>query len=408
MHWQARLPEPKPGASVETVGEGAGLAEKRPFALDVDEGQDVLFLRGPQVARTIPIPGRMVSSTLERFGSQLLLGNLALFAVGLAAAAWLAHRMTRPLAALAATAERVGEGDFGATVDARGPGASAERASGRIASDEVTRAVASFNRMSSRLADLDRENRRLAEAEQLSELGDVARGLAHSLRNPLNALGLSIERLGARVPEDDSSADLVDGSRRQIRRIDGALRSFLALASSGGVESEPVDVAALARETALEALHDAAGARGGAEAARAPRIEVDSAAGERFLVSGVAAELKAILQALVVNACEATRSAEAYGGLVKIRLAPGRGERGDGLTVVVEDDGPGIPESVRARLFTPHVTTKAHGSGMGLFLAHRLATARYGGALRLEARDVSEGGGTRAVVELGDRIRSGA
>jgi C4-dicarboxylate-specific signal transduction histidine kinase len=70
------------------------------------------------------------------------------------------------------------------------------------------------------------------------------------------------------------------------------------------------------------------------------------------------------------------------------------------VRVTIDDDGPGLPEEVRARLFTPHLTTKANGSGMGLFLAHRIATARYGGRLELAAR---EAGGTSAVLELGSR-----
>ena len=63
----------------------------------------------------------------------------------------------------------------------------------------------------------------------------------------------------------------------------------------------------------------------------------------------------------------------------------------------VEDDGPGLPASVRERLFQPHVTTKSTGAGMGLFLAHRIATSRLGGSLQLDDR---EGGGTLAVLEL--------
>jgi signal transduction histidine kinase len=68
----------------------------------------------------------------------------------------------------------------------------------------------------------------------------------------------------------------------------------------------------------------------------------------------------------------------------------------------VEDDGTGLPAAVRERLFTPHVTTKPSGSGMGLFLAHRIATSRYGGGLRLEDRLPS---GTRATVTLRDRAK---
>ena len=375
LHWKTR--DGKPVTELFERREALSPEESQRFSIAADTTEDRLFVRSPSLERAIPIPHDEVASTLDRFGSRLFLGSVALLALGLAATALLAHRMSRPLAELAHTAERVGTGELGLVV--------AEPRGG--ARDEVGRAVASFNSMSHRLAELDHENRRLAEAEQLSELGEVARGLAHSLRNPLNALGLTIERLGARAGDDESASGLVDGSRRQIRRIDGALRSFLALASAGAAQSQAVDVAALAREVVLEALQDVR---------RGARIEVDSAAGERLEVLGVDAELKAVLQALVVNACEAA-AAGGDGAQVVVHLCE---RSGGGVRVEVRDNGSGVSGAVRERLFEPHVTTKPHGSGMGLFLAHRLATARYGGALRLED---GETGGTVAILELGDR-----
>ena len=390
-------PGPKaaaPRLATEVAPEGSELNGPGPqllkMVLETDAARDVLFVRGPQVQRAIRIPKAEVASTLDRFGSQLLLGNLALLAAGLLAAAVVAHRLTRPLASLTEAAERLGEGELGAAV-------AVDR------DDEIGRTIAAFNRMSARLAELDRENRRLAAAEQLSELGEVARGLAHSLRNPLNALGLAIEQAGA-------PAEVVEGSRRQIRRMDGALRSFLALASAGSAQAEPVDLGQLAREVALEALQDNSGR---------VRIEVEartSADGTaRLSVSGVPAELKAVLQALVVNAVEASPA----GGQVMIRLVPGEPS---GVRLQIDDEGAGLPEAVRLRLFEPHVTTKAHGSGMGLFLAHRLVSGRYAGDLRLEPRpEVAAGAdgvsgtlgasaatgasGTRATLDVGDRVR---
>jgi signal transduction histidine kinase len=73
---------------------------------------------------------------------------------------------------------------------------------------------------------------------------------------------------------------------------------------------------------------------------------------------------------------------------------------GTSVRLTVEDEGPGLPSEVRSRLFTPHVTTKPSGSGMGLFLAYRIATARYGGSLVLEERVPR---GTRAVFTAGPR-----
>jgi signal transduction histidine kinase len=364
------------------------------MVLETDAARDVLFVRGPAMKRAIPIPNAAVASTLERFGSRLLLGNLALLAAGLLAAALLAHRLTRPLASLTAAAERVGSGELGAavTLGRGGP------------SDEVGRAIAAFNRMSTRLAELDRENRRLAAAEQLSELGEVARGLAHSLRNPLNALGLAIEQAGA-------PTEVVESSRRQIRRMDGALRSFLALASAGAAQVERVDLAQLAREVALEALQDAGG-RVRIEVLAPPAADAPAPGAGRphGAVTGVPAELKAVLQALVVNAVEASPE----GGQVTIRIVPAAADR---VRLEVDDQGEGVPEAVRTRLFEPHVTSKPHGSGMGLFLAHRLVSGRYGGELRLaprratgasgasETSGTSGPTGTTATLELGDRAR---
>ena len=107
----------------------------------------------------------------------------------------------------------------------------------------------------------------------------------------------------------------------------------------------------------------------------------------------VVPELHAALHALVVNAVEASPD----GAEISVRV---QARDGGSARVTVDDEGPGLPGEVRARLFTPHVTTKPSGSGMGLLLAHRIATTRYGGGLALEER-LSRG--TRAVLDLGPR-----
>ncbi len=287
---------------------------------------------------------------------------------------------------------------------------------------EVGEAVAAFNQMSERLRALDAETERLRASEQLSELGEVGRGLAHSLRNPLNALGLALDQLAEQAEPDGAAT--AEAARRQIRRIDGALRGFLAL-SAGDAAASEVDLAAVARDVALEALQSRPNGGEG------PRVEV-VALSNAVRLRGVEAELRAALQALVVNAVEASpagapivvtvserprrhceeRSDEAI-STIEIAAAASRPRNDrtesalgaatdidDSVTITVDDRGPGIPAAVRERLFTPHVTTKTAGAGVGLYLAHRLATTRYGGTLTLDDRD---GGGTRATLRLRDR-----
>ncbi len=318
----------------------------------------------------IPIPDAGVKARVGRFSRHLLLGTAALFFVGLLASAFVAQRVSAPLRQLSAAAERVGGGALGTRVGAE-------------SSDyDVGRALGAFDRMSERLVELDRANRALAARQHLGEIGEIARGLAHTLRNPLNALGLSLEELASRAAPSEDQERHTNAARRQIRRIDNSIRSFLALASQGGA-IEPVDPGALAQDVALEALQDAGG-----------RLRMDvQVADDLPTLEGVAAELRAVVQALVVNAAEASPD----GGSIDVEVTRDGMER---ARLVVSDRGHGLDASVRERLFTPHLTTKAHGSGMGLFLAHRIATTRYGGDLTLEDR---ARGGTRAVLVIGSR-----
>ena len=287
------------------------------------------------------------------------------------------HRVTTPLRRLSDAARRIGDGALGTRVADSGDG-------------EVGEAIQAFNRMSGRLEELDARARELEARKHLGEIGEIARGLAHSLRNPLNALGLSVEELAARGSAAQGSAaqgtGLAESARRQIRRIDQSIRSFLVLASQSGGVSVAVDVGELIQDVALEALQDSRGK---------VRLELDLAA-DLPRLRAVEPELRAVLQALVVNAVEASPE----GGRVTVRSAA----RGAGrLRIEIDDQGPGLAPEVRKRLFTPHLSTKANGSGMGLFLAHRIATNRYDG--RLELVDL-EGGGTRAVLELAARAAS--
>jgi signal transduction histidine kinase len=345
------------------------------YQFQLDEPQDArsLMVRGPVASHEIPIPSFGVKESVERASNRLLLGTLVILVAGLVLAAVVAHRVTAPLRGLATAARTVGGGDLGAQAPERGGG-------------EVRQAISSFNKMSARLRELDATAAQLRAREHLTELGEIARGLAHTLRNPLNALGLSLEELASRSGNSPESEELVASSRRQIRRIDTSIRSFLALASEGGGQVEEIDVHGLVQDVALEVSQD-----------QRHGVSLDVRQPETPLrVSGVAPELRAVIQALVVNAVEASSAGES----VAVRIGPG--EEGRLVRVEIADGGPGVAPEIVGRLFTPHVTTKPNGSGMGLYLAHRIATTRYGGVVEIRPR---ESGGTLAVLEIGNRER---
>lgn len=368
----ASHPTPKddsPAAHVVIDEPVDGRMQTKVMRLELGQHQGDLTLTANGVRQVIRVPRSGVSDAIERFSKQLMLGALLLLVLGLLSAFVLARRIARPLRELASAAGQIGSGAFGQTVAVSGVA-------------ELRTTIETFNRMSAQLADLDAERARLRALANLSELGEVGRGLAHSLRNPLNTLGLAVDSL-AQTDDPTVVADLRNRAREQIRRIDEALKGFLALGAGLAGVSESVDVRELVEDLLLEASQRADG-----------RVRFALKLPAQPLPLKVQAqELRAALQALLVNALEASPD----GAEVDIDLhdgAPGQAE------LSISDRGPGLPPRVRERLFTPHLSTKPEGAGMGLFLAQRILRERYDGQLELRDRD---GGGTQAVARFGAR-----
>lgn len=326
-----------------------------------------LWMHGADGLRAaIPLPAARLDAALGDYRQRLAGGLLALLVAGTLLAALLARRIAAPLARLADAARRLGAGELGVQAVIAGP-------------PEVRQSIAAFNRMSAEL-EASRAQAEVARADrELAELGEIGRGLAHSLRNPLHALGLSLDALAAGA-DPDRGAALAAAGRQQLDRIDQALRGFLALSASSGAQVAAVDLGALVDDVLLEASQRAQG-----------RLRFESAVNAAAL-AGVAAELRIMLHAVVINAVEAS----CENGVVSLRVEPA----GDGVRIAVADRGSGLPPAIRARLFQPHTSGKPTGAGMGLYLAERLARLRYHGSLQLHDR---EGGGTCAELQLRPR-----
>jgi len=147
------------------------------------------------------------------------------------------------------------------------------------------------------------------------------------------------------------------------------LRGFLALSAGDGASVGEVPLREVIDDVLLEASQRAQG-----------RVRF-LREGDDASLRGVAAELRVMLHALVVNALEASPE----GGRVTVRvLTPD--VAASAIEVQVSDEGGGVSEAIRARLFQPHVSGKPHGAGMGLYLAERLARLRYRGGITLNER----------------------
>jgi PAS domain S-box-containing protein len=257
------------------------------------------------------------------------------------------------------------------------------------------------------LADLQRAQNRLVQQEKLAGLGRMAAGIAHEIKNPLNfvtnfaelSVGLVAElqaELAARPDRPAAEAldaaadlltDLADNARKIAehgRRADAIVRGMMDHARGSSGRRAAVEVNGLVGDAVRltsEAWHARAPAR-----AVALTLDLDAEAGP---VDGVAEELGRAVANLVANALDAAAAGPADTPLVVVRTR----RRGEAVEVAVEDNGPGVAEAVRDRLFEPFVTTKPPGGGnvgLGLSLAREIVVAGHGGAL--EAADRAGGG----------------
>ena len=291
-----------------------------------------------------------------------LLSALLALAVGMA----LSRGIVRPVEALARAASRLAGGDL----DARVP-----RGSSRVR--EVEDLVGAFNAMGD---DLAASRDELVQAERVAAWREIARGLAHELKNPLTPIRGAMDvirraRSLDRPVFDEILHEQAEAVVSEVARLTELSDSFARFARLPDPRPEPLDIGAL--------LDDAA-----ALYAQAEGVTVVRAMGPAP-VRADRNQLATVFTNLIKNACE---SMEDRGTL---RLSAAR--RGDEVEIVVADDGPGIAPEVRDRLFTPYVTTKgSRGTGLGLAMAHRIVV-EHGG--RIEARD-AEGGGAAFVIRL--------
>ncbi len=224
---------------------------------------------------------------------------------------------------------------------------------------------------------------RVARSERLADLGQMAAGLAHELRNPLASMMGSVELLGG-APLGAEDRRLLDIVLREGGRLEQLVTEFLAFARPAPPRREPFDLGVLAGE-ALEAFeHDPAAA--GVEVRRELRPAP---------ASGDPDQLRQVLWNLLLNAAQALQAAPPGDRRGWVKVSCGR-SAGGGVELVVEDSGPGVAPADQPHVFTPFFTTKPNGTGLGLATVHRIVDS-HGGSLTLESEP---GHGARFSVRL--------
>jgi len=217
----------------------------------------------------------------------------------------------------------------------------------------------------------------LREQATLVRLGEMAAVIAHEVKNPLAAVRGAIQVIGKRLPPDSRDAPVVTEIVSRLDALNQLVGDLLLFARPPRAHLIPIDIKSLVTATVALLYEDAAH--------QGLRIDV---AGNAPPVLGDAELLKIVFLNLLLNSAHATGK----NGTIQIRLSQAR----DACEVVVADNGPGISPEIRSKLFTPFVTTKARGTGLGLSTVKSLLDA-HSGSIRL---DCPPGGGTVVTVRV--------
>lgn len=341
------------GAEVALEGRGtAGV----PIARSGEAAEPVLE-RSLPVGEAARLTLRLSRSGLLRAEAGVLRGFLFLAAGGLLFAILLgvlaSRRITRPVEALTAAARRLAGGEKGAQARVSAGG-------------ELGELVRTFNGMS---GELERTTSKLIASERIAAWQEVARRLAHEIKNPLTPIRMSLETLSAahreRSPHFDGlfeeSAGMVLEEVERLRKIVDEFSRFARL------PRPQLEVAAL-DVLVPNVLQLYSTPPAGIELTQSH---------ERGVMAAVDRDqLAQVLINLVKNAAEAMPA----GGTIQVRTRA----RPDEVTIEVEDSGPGLSPELRERIFEPYVTTKPDGSGLGLALSARICQ-EHGGRLEVDS-----------------------
>ena len=219
--------------------------------------------------------------------------------------------------------------------------------------------------------------------ERTLDFEALAAGLAHEIKNPLAGLQGSAELLAREA--EGSARDYAQVIAREARRVDGLVRELLDLARPAALHIAPVDI--------HQVLGDVRVLARGVPGADGVTVV------ERFdpslpMVLGDDEKLTQVVLNLVRNALDALAGRPAPQLVLETAVASQRVRTASGRTrplarVSIKDNGPGVPEAMLPRLFTPFATSKPHGTGLGLAISRRIIDAHGG---RIEVRNRAAGG----------------
>ena len=358
------------------------VGEQHPVDLPAAEKDWATFAKKPPIA--IPLLGpdgariARIEIAVSDGDLDAVLRKLTLTSAGLAAAALLAvvligllvaRRTARDLDKLVEGSLAAARGDLDYRVPVR-------------SKDEVGAVAAAFNFM---MEDLRSSKEKLVIAERIAAWQEIARRLAHEIKNPLTPIQMAMDTLRKTWKKQHPSfGEILDESTATVLeeadRLKHIVTEFSDFARMPKPELTRIELNEVVRNAAK--LYQEAAPVEVHLGDRLPELDADKN------------QLSQVVLNLVENARDAIGTRE--GG--KVSISTRIGEAGDRVLLVVEDNGPGVPPELKDRVFAPYFTTKhaKGGTGLGLAIVHRIISDHGGRIIVTDAK----GGGARFTIEL--------
>lgn len=334
---------------------------------------------------------RIDAIVVRAFGGLLAITTVVTVVLGFL----LARGVTKRINRLARALEKVAAGDLSVRVPVTG-------------SDELTELAAVFNRM---LGDMQQSRARIEYLQRIGAWQEMAQRLAHEIKNPLTPIQLAVQECHRKYAGDDvrfrslldTTLEIVEEEVGTLRRLVGNFSSFARLPQA---ELKDADLRDFMRECSDTLAHlEEAGASADSsseiEALVTKNVSVEWEVPRASLPAAIDRQmLRRVLVNIVRNAVQAIRDARAKGAAsdaVLGRVVVSARADGDGSAIVIEDDGPGVPDDTRDRIFDPYFTTKVDGTGLGLAIVKKIVV-EHGGTIEVDASERL--GGARFTLRL--------
>ena len=355
------LPTRTPAAVYNAIA----LAQAPTFVTEDTFGsQDYLVAAAPirsvgsEAILTVPLASRQrdIERQIRDLDRGILLGVTLLVLLGAGSGFYIAERIADPVQRLTRATRRIARGDFDARVATR-------------SADEIERLLTAFNRMA---GDLAKQRQRLERTHRLEAWAEMARQVAHEIKNPLTPVQLSAEHL-LRVHRDRGEPlgpvlrNCVDSILAQVRLLRQIAAEFSSFASSPPVKREVTILADVVREV-LDPYRAGLASRIDLTVdvpVSLPRVAID----------------RTLIGRAITNVVENALHAMPGDGRLGVSATVGAQD----VVLVVQDTGVGLDEALLAHVFEPYFSTKVSGTGLGMAIAKRNVELN-GGTIAIDSR----------------------